>query len=880
MPNNSYWENGSSISQPANLVVTRGADEGSPFYSDIFFPETGSQTISVTIQNACDNDPGMDVGGSRANDQFIFEGASSVVVTSGDATVYVYGDPSWEYLAVTCNSGSDITVNVTIDSSIPADSIINTPSGPKNFREMFFEAGDESYAGSGDWENSFRLFVNGRSDVITSFAGANETTDPWTFALTGIYNRNSAISSSCSGDARGNGQCYWDTSTAFAPPCDWSPGATNDISFFDDDGAPSEYQGLHQVIYNIYEYKRDGSGDTSGSGPGNRRVVRTGFLTGASNSRETISGISFDPQFSYELELHDIYIRNSIQVILPWSQISSLGQCAPPTSTIEGYKVDQGGDPNNPLIKDIPLYYACCTLSGNSNPKPENPYFFTNLPHGNHEIDINQTDVPAGWIVKYTLCFDAGSFCPNPDPGTLMTLSGGVYKVVVDTSGHNTADLWFHFYPPPVVTSCNAIKSDPLNPEPGEPFTIDYSFTISGGSPGATYDYSVSLGSISSVPAGGTFSGYSNPVGSGNTPAATLILHVPSAPPPTVVASAPGRYSGRFTIKITGQADLLCDFGPSTPSGPIVVVTKPYFQVNDGDVAAGISTRCAGWSLGPGTGSLISWNNFFPSPNNFGASTNLAAYAFTLIKGFASASAQGPLPPRSLSFANTSALPFGGGFLNGAGCPTDYYNSPKVTPVALPGTSVRDDNGIYAYSGTLNLTGGNVKPDPVTGHGHRTAIYVNGDVYIGSDITVTSGTSLDSLSSFYLIAKGNIYMSSGVHNLDGVYVAQPGGGASGGGKIYTCYGTGLYNAPNNIAASPELINTCNSKLTIKGALIANELKFYRSWGSVSDLAKGPAEVFYYNPAIWLVAPCSISDCGPLVGSGSGYDAITSLPPVL
>ncbi len=118
------------------------------------------------------------------------------------------------------------------------------------------------------------------------------------------------------------------------------------------------------------------------------------------------------------------------------------------TSIINGYKVDKSGQPSSTpsYIANVPVEYTCCTLAGNSSPQSANPYSFSNLPQGLHQISIYSANIPTGWYPLYALCWEDGS-CRNPNP-TAMTYEGSPhnrYTVVLDTTGHGVAHLWFHF---------------------------------------------------------------------------------------------------------------------------------------------------------------------------------------------------------------------------------------------------------------------------------------------------------------------------------------------------------------------------------------------------------------------------------------------------
>ncbi len=339
---------------------------------------------------------------------------------------------------------------------------------------------------------------------------------------------------------------------------------------------------------------------------------------------------------------------------------------------------------------------------------------------------------------------------------------------------------------------------------------------------------------------------------------------------PSTKLAAPFPAGASFTTRwdTIGSKTVTVTSGGQTANCNITVVTKPFFIVRGGDVTAGITTSapgCSGWGVGSSSAaSLSSWNQ--SATPNIGAGTNLATFARGNIIEFASAQLRtSPSPPKDLSFANALGTGlYGGSFGGGIPCPTDYAATRLTTttmaifsPVIVP-----DDNNAY-YMATGNLV---ISSGSVTG-GNRPIIYVDGNVYITGNITLSSGATLASLSSFYLVVKGNIYIAPGVTRLDGVYVAQPNGAT--GGKIYTC----TNSTGNGPPTQSDLNNACkNTVLTVNGAFIAKELKLYRSTGTLS--ANTPAEIFNYTPATWLAAPDSIKD------NYGGYDAITSLPPVL
>jgi hypothetical protein len=129
---------------------------------------------------------------------------------------------------------------------------------------------------------------------------------------------------------------------------------------------------------------------------------------------------------------------------------------------------------------------------------------------------------------------------------------------------------------------------------------------------------------------------------------------------------------------------------------------------------------------------------------------------------------------------------------------------------------------------------------------------------------------------FQLVVRGNIYISESVTQLDGIYIAQPTSATNG--NIYTCASaSGVPVATNDTA----IYTRCSNTLTVNGAFIAREVQFLRTRGTLSQSSPAElstsgniAEVFNFSPATWIQQPPVPTDML------EGYDAITSLPPVL
>jgi hypothetical protein len=249
---------------------------------------------------------------------------------------------------------------------------------------------------------------------------------------------------------------------------------------------------------------------------------------------------------------------------------------------------------------------------------------------------------------------------------------------------------------------------------------------------------------------------------------------------------------------------------------------------------------------------ILGWNK----GNGAGAGTQLAAQAASLITDFASATMRGsnPVTPKGLSFGNVTGT-YGGNFGTGQ-CAKDYFaNASNV------------QSGYTTTGSTVPLAT------------HQT-VYVNGDAFIRGNILYAgngSWANLAQIPSYYMVVKGNIYISEQVTQLDGVYIAQPKTDGSGG-KIYTCVD---HDTRQVRTTSPDAFTRCQNKLTVNGAFIANQVKFLRTIGSLRDSTVGEAstsptiaEVFNYSPELFLVNP------GVSSQSARQYESATGLPPVL
>ncbi len=316
------------------------------------------------------------------------------------------------------------------------------------------------------------------------------------------------------------------------------------------------------------------------------------------------------------------------------------------------------------------------------------------------------------------------------------------------------------------------------------------------------------------------------------------------------------------------------------PQGTVKIADQPYMKVYGGDVMAGSgfistgSTTCT-----PGTtGSVVGWN--WPTSGYSGAGNEFAAFGLGDIDGFATDQNSGN-SGIGLSFANSPATIQNnvapgsgefGGLYNPVNCAPNFYSTMPATTSAYPGSVGGLLSGAYSSNADLTIGGGSVQDS------QHPVIYVNGNVYISGNINLGTASdgdwaNISDIPSFELIVQGNIYISSTVTNLDGIYIAQ-------GGTIYDC-STGL-EAP--AALDSSFYSTCNQKLTVNGSFIATSVDLmrtdntlYQSSGESSAAGGGSsshaAEVFNYNPTIWLGLTTNNTQL-------NNYNSIISLPPVL
>jgi hypothetical protein len=314
----------------------------------------------------------------------------------------------------------------------------------------------------------------------------------------------------------------------------------------------------------------------------------------------------------------------------------------------------------------------------------------------------------------------------------------------------------------------------------------------------------------------------------------------------------------------------------------VVVANKPYVKVYGGDVMAGsgLATAAQPGSCTPKDhAGVLGWNRR-DTAGYAAAGTRYATYALSAISDFATAQqGAGAGAPKGLSFGNQDtniALGGFGGEFGNVPCIPDYFARKPASASTMVGAVTAMTTGTYANNAKENasLVGG------IVNAGERISVYIDGDLHLDGNITYENSWSLQDMPLFQVVVRGNIFVGSNVTRLDGIYIAQK-QSATEGGAIYTCADSNPTVRFQVIdRTGPNFYSTCNSKLTVNGAFVANQIALMRTTGTQRNATAGEAstsgniaEVFNYGPAFWMAQP----DSG---GAGAEYDSITSLPPIL
>jgi hypothetical protein len=438
-----------------------------------------------------------------------------------------------------------------------------------------------------------------------------------------------------------------------------------------------------------------------------------------------------------------------------------------------------------------------------------------------------------------------------------------------------------------------------------DPSSFNYQTTVTSTAPVPVdippYD-GTSVSTVYETPVGTVIKNYYNPPGTVdnngtyNPGTNTVISGNKVIPLPLVAGNS---YNAQITLPFTaayvggnGPEDVILPATPDSYVGGFPIENDPFFKVQNGGIEVGGNYPSSGNCTGGGT--LGSWNNDSGLYPDFGAGSQLHALALGNLVGFSSDTNS----PEKLNFSNTTNIAatgsggsaysqYMGGQFGGSHCIT------TLAPGSGPGTTSLSGNQTI---GPMTLNAGP--------NANQTIYVTGGNVYIAGNITYnTAGWSINSGPSFstnipsltLIVNGGNIYIDPGVTKLDGLYTAQTNSGGTGG-TIYTC-GIGTtapYTQRYSISMNGNnLYQYCNNQLTVNGTFIAKKVDLQRTYGSLRDeQSPGPtscsnapappvggtcaAEVFNLSPELYISSP----DLALPSGGAQGYDAETSLPPVL
>jgi hypothetical protein len=352
-------------------------------------------------------------------------------------------------------------------------------------------------------------------------------------------------------------------------------------------------------------------------------------------------------------------------------------------------------------------------------------------------------------------------------------------------------------------------------------------------------------------------------------------------------------YTGGFwiTMEFKGGAIGLPSLQVPCPPGSATPATRAYFEVRGSDISTGggfsnpnsvCATTAPGY-VSPATGYSSTSGRYdyaggvraYANPN---AGRGSAAQYGLLSLGLTIGSPNGPIgffSGHNEVFANTGVpnAPNGGnlgGYLSPSGptsahCVDDFFTKTRIkdtTPTPFSGNNITGlASGQYEYNGPMTLTSFGCGT-PSIGVGKQITLYVDGDVTIDNNICYAKQwdpTNRANVPYFALIVHGNITLTSGVSQLDGLYVAQPSSDTD-----------GIFNTCDTF---------CAGQLIVNGAVIAQQVSLNRAHGTlgpldadVNNLTTNPAEIFNYVPSMIIGTP----NFNPLYNS---LEALFSLPPV-
>ncbi len=524
-----------------------------------------------------------------------------------------------------------------------------------------------------------------------------------------------------------------------------------------------------------------------------------------------------------------------------------------------------------------------------------------------------QGPIPDGGTMTWTETFRAA----RPSVGVGLHTAAGPYSGTGLTLGNH--NFTFGMISGGTYTGAICPATLTVVPLPG---SITCTITINPVTPSINQDITIRV-SINNNPASGfSLTNADNPLRVSATKGilgSTVVAYAPDPLDPgpvpavgtiTANAGALGAFTVTATIQMTAGPPVSC------PSQAAQVAAKPYVKFFGGDVYAGGwfndgANACAVQG-GDATATIKTFarNDRFANAYN-GSSVEFAAFTMAGItgdsdassidqeRGFYSASTRSRgREGLYLTFANTDsgyAAPndrwhatfWGGGFDTNPKCIEDFFTTTRLPSInAAPGSfniNTIGADGQYEFSDGPGIDTNVIQSPGPQLFARRATIYSAGDVYIDDNISYDTNFAAG-IPYLTIIAKGNIYIDASVTNIDALLIAQPTDttGAEGG-RIYTCaqragFSFSLYDQASIYAA-------CSNKLTIHGAMIAQQVRFFRTNGTLGQAGTPEfpntatiAEVIDTTPEFFMGTPMF----RPRAGSSTGaqmYHAIQALPPV-
>lgn len=428
--------------------------------------------------------------------------------------------------------------------------------------------------------------------------------------------------------------------------------------------------------------------------------------------------------------------------------------------------------------------------------------------------------------------------------------------------------------PTPEVT-CQIVTS-PLDPEPGQPFNVRMNYTFTGEpavlegrgnftSPGISNTV-VNVGpeSVGDSDTGGEVSG-SFSMGS--------------------YTAGAGVYDFDALLRIRDRITIRDDCDKR-----VVIAAKPYFKVwsNDTQVGgnfAGANGQCSPAIVtGQEDATVIGYGGDGITDIFRGSSTEFGLSTLGEIRNFFSASQRSPrnanqttwpTPPHGLTFANAQIDGISspdprdpnkvvnyGGFSGQASCATNWLGlvSDETPQTMNNSININTVSGTVrnTATGTVRISGGTVT--------QPTAIFLTE----ADNVIIEGNIGVDADSTLYIITDGNIKVQSDVGAIYAALITTK--------TLETC------TQDNGAAwAQADLYANCNRQLNIRGAVIANQIKLRRTFGtrhsSVQNepaIPNAAAEQIIFDTALYTIRPGF--ETPP--SQKSEIDFMTSLPPIL